>query len=140
MDTVTPKKVSIKVQLTPSTKQFTCVLCGERKNNPKDRQKLLKGNQRTDLYSLIERLLQITITEEGHSDICCRNCAGRLFTIEKSLTKFKESYECTQAQLRTTHGRKTIKRSSTEQGGQSKRKALFVESENINVLREEHKN
>ena len=125
MEQITPKKPYIHVQLTPSTKQFTCVLCGERKTNAKDRQKLVKDGEKTDLYHLIEKLLRITITEEGHSDMCCRNCAGRLTTIEKSLIKFKESYEATRSKLTSTHGHKVYKRSSTEQGGQSKRALSF---------------
>ena len=70
MDTKTPRKTQIHVQLTPSTKQFTCIICGERKNNPKERQKIMKVSSKTELYVLIEKLLQIHITEEDHSDIC----------------------------------------------------------------------
>ena len=68
-------------------------------------------------------------TEEGHSDMCCRNSAGRLTTIEKSLAKFKESYEATQSKLTSTHAHKVYKRSSTEKGGQSKRALSFSQSD-----------
>ena len=95
MEPETPKKTQVHIQLTPSTKQFMCIVCGERKNDKKDRQKIIKGSTRTDLYDLIEKLLQIHITQEGHSDICCRSCVGRLMTVEKSLSKFKSSYEST---------------------------------------------
>ena len=63
-------------------------LCG-RKNNRKVRPKLMKGLLKTDLYLLIEELPATEITEEGHSDICIRNCTGRLVTLDRSLTKFK---------------------------------------------------
>ena len=128
MEPETPKKTQIHIQLTPSTKQFMCIVCGEKKNDKKDRQKIIKGSTRTDLYDLIEKLLQIHITQEGHSDICCRSCVGRCMTVEKSLSKFKGSYESTREKLLRTHGHTTVKRAVTESGGQRKRKALFVDT------------
>lgn len=138
MDTKTPRKTQIHVRLTPSTKHFTCIICGERKNNPKERQKIMKGSSKTELYVLIEKLLQINITEEGHSDICCRNCAGRLVTVEKSLAKFKDSYELTRAQLQRSHGHTSVKRMSKETGGQSKRKLKFAGAEETTTCHEEN--
>ena len=86
----------------------------------------MKGSSKTELYVLIEKLLQIHITEEDHSDICCRNCAGRLVTVEKSLSKFKDSYELTRAQLQRSHGHASVKRMSKDTGGQSKRRLEFA--------------
>ena len=87
----------------------------------------MRGSSKTELYVLIEKLLQIHITEEGHSDICCRNCAGRLVTVEKTLSKFKDSYESTRQQLQRSHGHTSVKRMSKDTGGQSKRKLKFVD-------------
>ena len=89
----------------------------------------MKGSSKTELYVLIEKMLQIHITEEGHSDICCRNCAGRLVTVEKSLSKFKDSYELTRSQLKRSHGHTSVKRMSKDTGGQSKRQLKFADSE-----------
>ena len=57
--------------------------------------------------------------------MCCRNCAQRLQTIDKSLQKFKETYDIVRNRLTVSHGHKTTKRMSKEHQDSSKRKALF---------------
>ena len=131
MDSATPTKETIVIKLTPTTKQFMCILCGEVKHNRKDRHKLesAKGTE-TDLFILIERLIGIKISPDGHSGMCCRTCALRLQTINRSLEKFKETYTSTQQRLEETHGHKVTKRLSSDRTGPSKRKALFSVADN----------
>ena len=71
----TPTKVDIKIKLTPTTKQTVCILCDER--NPNDKRYLVHKGVKSEQYLLIEKLLHITITEDEHSDIVCRNCQRR---------------------------------------------------------------
>ena len=59
-----PVKERIFIKLTPTTKQFTCTLCGKTKQNRKDRQKLEHADgTRTDTHILIEKLVRINITK-----------------------------------------------------------------------------
>lgn len=57
------------MKLTPTTKQFKCILCGELKEKRRDRQRLFHGDQKTDLLLIIEQLLGIHISDEDHSEI-----------------------------------------------------------------------
>ena len=91
MEFKTPTKVDIIIKLTPNTKLTVCILCGER--NPKDKRFLVHKGVKSEQYILIEKLLQIKITEDEHSDIVCRNFQRRLSTIDKHLTQFKTIYE-----------------------------------------------
>ena len=103
-----------------------CILCGEVKHNRKDRHKPESAKDtETDLFILIERLIGIKISPDGHSGICCRTCALRLQTINRSLETFKETYTSTQQQLKETHGHKVTKRLSRDRTGPSKRKPLL---------------
>ena len=119
----TPSKVDIKIKLTPTTKQTVCILCGER--NPKEKSLLVKKGVKSEFYILIERLLHITITEDEHSDIVCRNCQRRLTTIDKHLSQFKAVYEDARNTLKRTHGHKVTKRLASDNVGASSKKALF---------------
>lgn len=134
MDSGTPTKETITVKLTPTTKQFMCILCGETKQNRKDRHKLERDGTGTDLYVLIEKLIGIKITAACHSDMCCRTCALRLKTIDRSLEKIKETYSSVQKRLEQTHGHKMTKRMSSDLGGSSKRKALFPVEDNQETI------
>ena len=115
---------------TPTTKQFMCILCGEVKHNRKDRHKLesAKGTE-TDLFILIERLIGIKISPDGHSDMRCRTCALRLQKINRSLEEIKETYTSTQQQLEETHGHSL----SCDKTWSSKRKALFSVADNQEI-------
>ena len=134
MDPGTSVKETITIKLTPTSKQFMCILCGEMKQNRKDRQKLQHDGTENDLYCLIEKLMGINITVEGHSGMCCRNCALRLKTIDKSLQKFKETYDAVRKRLEVSHGHKSVKRMPTEHRDSSKRKALFAPGEHEEEL------
>lgn len=132
----TPTKVNIKIKLTPTTKQTVCILCGDR--NPKEKRLLVYKGVKSEQYLLIEKLLQIRITEDEHSDIVCRNCQRRLTTIDKHLSQFKIVYEEARNKLKLTHGHRTTKRlSSSDNTGSSKRKALFINEEPTSVSYED---
>lgn len=110
----TPEKEYYRIDLTPTTKKITCLLCGDKKTQAVDRRKVLIGDEKTELGHLIERLLDISITAKTHSDTCCRNCERRLVTIEKSVNSFKGNYTSTQKQLETSHGKRITKRLASE--------------------------
>ena len=131
MDSATPTKEMIVIKLTPTTKQFMYILCGEVKHNRKGRHKpeSAKGTE-TDLFIFIERLIGIKISPDGHSGMCCRTCALRLQTINRSLETFKETYTSTQQQLKETHGHKVTKHLTRDRTGPSKRKPLFSVADN----------
>ena len=60
MDSATPTKETIVINLTPTAKQFMCILCGEVKHNRKDRHKPESAKDtETDLLISIERLIGI---------------------------------------------------------------------------------
>ena len=85
----------------------------------------MKKGVKSEFYILIERLLHITITEDEHSDIVCRNCQRRLTTIDKHLSQFKAVYEDARNTLKRTHGHKVTKRLASDNVGASSKKALF---------------
>ena len=119
----TPTKVDFKIKLTPTTKQTVCILCGER--NPKDKRYLVHKGVKSEQYLLIEKLLHITITEDEHSDIVCRNCQRSFATIDKHLSQFKAVYEEARNKLKLTHGHRITKRLASDNAGGSSKKALF---------------
>ncbi|XP_045215225.2 uncharacterized protein LOC123565422 [Mercenaria mercenaria] len=121
----TPTKESVMVKLTPTSKKFKCILCGEMKENRKERQRLFHGEEKTDLWYIIERLLGINISEDDHSEICCRNCAKKLYNTDKSLRMTKETYDKSRNELIQSHGVKKFKRLSMDSSHNTKRKALF---------------
>ena len=45
-----PTKTSVSIKLTPTSKHFKCISCGELKDTPKDRLKLVKNEKKTDLF------------------------------------------------------------------------------------------
>ena len=131
MASSTPVKETVVIKLTPTTKQFTCILCGENKQNRKDRQKLEHADGTpTNVHILIEKLISIRITSDSHSTMCCRPCGLRLQTIDKSLEKFKQTYSSVQKLHKQTHGQKVIKRMTSEHPMSTKRKALFPVEDN----------
>lgn len=82
-----------RIVLTPTTKQNVCLVCGEKKLNPKDRYKAMHKGKKAEICKLIERMLEIEISEKSHSDICCRNCARKFSSCEKSLATLKVNYD-----------------------------------------------
>lgn len=129
----TPKKFFRFIKFTPTTKKTLCVICGNRIEKSDYRRKLFHGSIKSEYCILIEKYLEINITEETHADTACRKCVRELQKIDSVFTTFKSSYQNTLAKLRETHGHNSVsfKRQFSEDGSATvnSRKSLFPRDE-----------
>ncbi|VDI25295.1 Hypothetical predicted protein [Mytilus galloprovincialis] len=129
----TPKKIFRFIKFTPTTKKTLCVICGNRIEKSDYRRKLFHGSIKSEYCILIEKYLEINITEETHADTACRKCVRELQKIDSVFTTFKSSYQNTLAKLRETHGHNSVsfKRQFSEDGSATvnSRKSLFPRDE-----------
>lgn len=131
----TPKKFFRIIKYTPTTKKILCLICGNRIEKSDYRRKLFHGSSKTEYCFLIEKYLDINVTEETHTDTACRKCVRELQKVDNTVTTFKQSYQCTLGKLRETHGCDSIsfKRQFAEEGTSASRKVLFADDRDENV-------
>ena len=105
----TPKKSFISLELTPSSRNKICLLCGKHFPNANDRRILIKGGIKTPVCSLLEELLC-----EDLSSLCtnvvCRYCVGRVDTVKRKLAKLKNDFQLQNECFKEKFGKEKKKR------------------------------
>ena len=126
--TVTPVKTFTRIHLTPSTKEYLCIVCGEKIENAHYRLKLFNKDVKTSHCLLLEKLMNITVST-NFTDHICRACARKLSHVENKLTELKDKFIATQQKLESSHG-KTSKKRLLNQSEAASRKSLFPTGKN----------
>ena len=122
--TVTPVKTFTRIHLTPSTKEFLCIVCGEKIENAQYRLRLLNKDVKTSHCLLLEKLMNITVPTTHFTDHICRACARKLSYVENKLNELKDMFRSTQQKLESSHG-KTSKKRLLNQSEAGSKKTLF---------------
>ena len=116
-------KTSTRKHLTPSTKEFLCIFCGEKIENSHYRLKLF-NKVKTSHCLLLEKLMNITVPTTHFTDHICRTCARKLSHVENKLNKLKGKFLSTQQKLESSHG-KTSKKRLLNQSEAGSKNTLF---------------
>jgi len=77
------------MQIHNTTKKILCLICGNRIEKSDYRRKLFHGSSKTEYCFLIEKYLDINVTEETHTDTACRKCVRELQKVDNTVTTFK---------------------------------------------------
>ena len=120
----TPVKTFTRLHLTPSTKQYVCIICGGNIQNVNYRMRLFHKETKTSHCHLLERHLNVAVSQQVCTDIVCRSCVRKLTSIDNKVSELKSMYDATLERLQATHGKKSKKRLSTDPDPSSK-KTLF---------------
>ena len=64
----TPVKTITRLQLTPTTKQHICIICGQNIINKNYRLKLFHKNEKTSHCHLLEKHSNVLVSQSGSTD------------------------------------------------------------------------
>ena len=112
------------MQLTPSTKEYICIICGESIPKTEYRLRLFRKDKKTSHCLLLEKHLKVSVSQSVCTDHVCRACVRKLTNLENKVSQLKEKCDATSERLQVSHGKTTQKRMLTDQGPRSK-KTLF---------------
>ena len=120
----TPVKTFTRVHLTPTTKEYVCIICGGSIHNRNYRLRLFNKETKTSHCELLEKHLQVTVSKSACTDHVCRQCVRKLTIVENKVSELKDMHIITMGRLQSSHGTKSKKRLSTDTDPSSK-KTLF---------------
>lgn len=124
---ITPVKTFTRIHLTPSTKEFLCIIHGENIDNCNYRLRLFQTDTKTSHCLLLEKHLKVILNKDECAAHVCRTCIRRFVLVENKLNYLKDQFESTKQKLQTSHGKQAKKRIQTRSEPSSK-KTLFVEN------------
>ena len=110
----TPVKTITRLQLTPTIKQHICIICGENILNKNYRLKLFHKDEKTSHCHVLEKHLNVLVSQSASTDHVCRSCVRKLCSLENKVSNLKEKYSATLERLQASHGKKSKKRLLTE--------------------------
>lgn len=103
----TPVKTITRLQLTPTTKQYVCIICGENILNKNYRLKLFHKDAKTSHCHLLEKHLNVSVSQSASTDHVCRCCIRKLSSLENKVSELKEKYSVTLERLQASYGKKS---------------------------------
>ena len=124
MDVATPVKTITRLHLTPTTKEYVCIICRENIQSKNYRLKLFHKDVKTSHCHLLEKHLNVSVSHSVSTDHVCRSCVRKLSSIDNKISELKVKYESTLERLQASHG-KTSKKRLLAENDPSSRKSLF---------------
>ena len=100
----TPVKTFTRVHLTPTTKEYVCIICGGNIQNKNYRMRLFNKETKTSHCNLLEKHLQVTVSKSVCTDHVCRQCVRKLTTVENKVSELKDMHRITMGRLQSSHG------------------------------------
>ena len=91
----TPVKTITRLRLTPTTKQYVCIICGENVHSKNYRLKLFRKDVKTSHCHLLEKHLNVLVSQSTSTDHVCRSCTRKLRSIENKVLELKEKNNAT---------------------------------------------
>ena len=129
----TPVKTFTRIHLTPSTKEYLCIVCADNIENSNYRLKLFHKNAKTSHCVLIEKYLNVFITKDGFTSHVCKTCIRKFVTVENKVSALKEKFDATVQKLKSTHGKQSQKRLITNPDSTSKKSLFQPREHNENI-------
>ena len=87
----TPVKTLTRLQLTPTTKQYVCIIYGENIHNKNYILKLFHKNiKNISLSSIGETFERFSISVDQHNHVC-RSCIRKLTSLENKVSELKRN-------------------------------------------------
>ena len=75
-------KTITRLHLTPTTKEYVCIICGENIQNKAYRLKLFHKDEKTTSHCLLlEKHLNVSISNSVSTDHVCRSCIRKLTSV-----------------------------------------------------------
>ena len=108
--TSTPSKHYVSMVYTPTTKKSVCVVCGRKQESDKHRVKLFKNDNKSEACLLVEKYLDIQLSDNENVNSLCQTCHRSLLSVKAKLYNHRLNYDKTVSSLRKTHGRISKKR------------------------------
>ena len=112
--TKTPTKISSNVNISPTTKNKQCAICGKLEWNPDYRRKLFKSEVKTNVASKLEAVLSIEIDSALQSNIVCKKCVNAIEKLKLKLDSHQSGLKLEQTKQKVSELRRQFQLSQNE--------------------------